>query len=118
MFKKITFSLLATAMLFAACTKENLVTYDCTGLTPTYTSSIKSIMDNNCAISGCHNASTEANGINLSTFNGVSAAASNNSFLGSIEHSSGYNPMPENAAKLSTTSRQAIYCWIQNGKPN
>lgn len=117
MLKKITFSLLATTMLFAACKKENLVTYDCTGLTPTYTTTIKPILDANCAVAGCHNASSNANGIDLSSYSGVLAANSTD-ILGAIEHASGYTAMPQGAAKLSTANRQAIYCWVQSGKPN
>lgn len=117
MLKKITFSLLATTILFAACKKENLVTYDCTGLTPTYTTTIKPILDANCAISGCHNASSQADGINLSTYSGA-LSANSSEILGCIEHASGYTAMPQGAAKLSTASRQAIYCWVQNGRPN
>jgi len=117
MFKKITTSFLLAAILLGACKKENLVTYDCIGLSPTYTATIKSILDANCAISGCHNASSKANGIDLSSYSGASTANSND-ILGAIEHASGYPAMPKGGSKLSTASRQAVYCWVQSGKPN
>lgn len=109
--------LLSITVAFQSCKDDNLVTYDCTGLAPTYTTDIKPIFDASCAISGCHNASSAANGINLSTYSG-SLSANSTSILGSIEHKSGYRAMPESAAQLSTTSRQKIYCWVQNGRPN
>ena len=117
--KKVVFSgLLFSLFLFNACQKDaNSVAYDCTGLTPTYTNDIKSIMDGSCAMAGCHSAAAKAGGYDLSSYSAVSAAGSNNAFMGSMEHQSGYDAMPQGASKLSTTNLQKIYCWIQSGKP-
>lgn len=101
----------------ASCTKTDTITYDCTGLSPTYTTDIKPILDSKCATSGCHDATTKANGINLSNYADSKSESSRTRFMGSMQHSSGYKPMPENQAKLSDASLQKIYCWIQNGAP-
>ncbi len=93
------------------------ITYDCTSSTPTYTTDIKPIMDSQCATSGCHDATTRAEGIDLSTYASVSGAASEKKFRGSIEHLSGYKEMPERASKLPDSDLQKIYCWIESGKP-
>jgi hypothetical protein len=119
MFKKILlFSLFAFATLFS-CNKEAATptTYSCTGITPTYTNTIKAIMNGSCAIVGCHDAVYAARGVDLSSYQGVKAIAASPYFLGTIEQLSGYNPMPQGAAKLPDATIQKIYCWVQNGEP-
>lgn len=109
-------SLCVLATCFA-CKKTTVTTVDCTGVTPTYTADIKTIINTNCATSGCHSASAKANGLDLSTYLLVKSESSNNRFLGSINHDSGYNGMPQGAAKLSDANIKKITCWIQNGTP-
>lgn len=101
---------------FTSCQTES-ITYDCTSIAPTYTDHIKSIMDANCAYSGCHDATTNAKGINLSTYATVADESSKARFMGSMHHESGYDRMPEGESQLSTDNLQKIYCWIQNGTP-
>lgn len=99
-----------------ACTKDTTTTsYSCTGITPTYTTDIKPIYDSYRASSGCHG-SNGAAGIKLNTYSNC-MSANDSRILGSIEHTSGYNAMPQGSGKLSDTQIQKIYCWIQNGKP-
>lgn len=104
---------------FMACEKEDpsSITYDCTNLTPTYTNTIKAIMDNNCLGSGCHNANNRAAGIDLSTYGAVSGEADKAQFRGSLEHLNGYSKMPKNRSQLPEGDLQNIYCWIESGKP-
>ena len=110
--------LLACATLtLSMCQKESTITYDCTGLTPTYNNDIKAIMNASCALSGCHDASSREAGINLSSYAVVKAESANDRFLGSIEHQASYRAMPEGESKLPQASIQKIYCWIQNGAP-
>ncbi|MCB9309444.1 MAG: hypothetical protein H6567_05220 [Lewinellaceae bacterium] len=110
----ISFSLI---LWFSSCTKDAIITSDCTGVTPTYTDDIKAIMDASCAYSGCHSAASKRDGIDLSTYAKVKSESQKNRFLGSIQHLSGYKRMPENASKLSDDTIQKIYCWIENGNP-
>lgn len=112
-------SLLLVISSFMACQKEdpNSVTYDCSNLTPTYASDIKAIIDNNCARSGCHNSSTRASGIELSSYANVSSEADNPRFRGAIERLDGFSSMPKGGGKLSNDNLQKIYCWIESGKP-
>lgn len=111
------FIALATWGLLSACGKEEIQTFDCTGLMPTYTGNIKSIIDANCATSGCHNATTRANGIDLSTYTQVVSESNQDRFLGAIQQVSGYDPMPRGRAKLSDANIQLISCWVENGQP-
>ncbi len=110
--------LLLASLTLAMCQKETTgTTYDCTGLTPTYTNDIKAIINTNCAKSGCHDASTQEAGIDLSTYAKVKSESSNARFLGAIEHRTGYEAMPQDASKLADANIQKIYCWIENGQP-
>lgn len=120
MYKSIPFIALLLLSILFSCEKEEaqeLPTYDCTGLTPTYTAEIKPIIDTNCATTGCHNSSSQAGGINLSTYALTSSESNNARFLGSIQHLSAYSSMPRNSAKLSDTAIQLIFCWVENGQP-
>lgn len=101
---------------FTSCTSD-AITYDCTAIAPTYTDHIKSIMDVNCAYSGCHDAVSKEDGIDLSTYATVAAESDRARFMGSMHHDGSYSRMPEGEPKLSTTDLQKIYCWIQNGTP-
>ncbi len=108
----------ALVMTWVQCTKESTVdTVTCTGTTPTYTNDIKAIMDASCALSGCHNASSKQAGYDLSSYAGTSSAASKTAFLGSIQHKSGFEAMPQGSSKLSDATLTKIACWVQNGIP-
>jgi hypothetical protein len=118
--KKVIFFMSFTLTLFLVQCKKDTVdttTTTCTGATPTYTNTIKTIMDRSCATPGCHNATTKSNGYDLSTYTGTSAGASNAAFLGAIRHTSGFKAMPQGAAKLTDSLITKVACWVQNGKP-
>lgn len=131
MFRKSSIVALVTVIgLFSvvACTnqsKENL-TPDTSGLNcdttaVTYSSYVKTVMDASCATSGCHDASSQSSGVNLSTYEGTKAAALNTSkkntslLLGAINHASGFSEMPQSAAKLSDCTIEKITAWINDG---
>ncbi|PHN05083.1 hypothetical protein [Flavilitoribacter nigricans] len=105
------------SLFLGSCGKEEIQTFDCSGLTPTYTENIKSIIDANCATSGCHNATARQNGIDLSTYSLVVSESNRDRFLGSIQQISGYDAMPQGRSKLSDANIQLISCWIENGQP-
>jgi len=106
------------ALLFlVSCTKDQNSNFDCTGLTPHYTADIKPILNASCAKSGCHDAFTHQNGVDLSSYGNASDVSRSSSFLGTIEHKSGYNPMPQGANKLSNDKIQLLSCWVANGSP-
>ena len=95
-------------ILLVSCKKEDSPdTVDCTGLTPTYTSDIKTILD----------ATSMANNYDLSTYASAKPVSQNNRFLGAIQHKSGFNAMPQDAQKLSQDKIDLLTCWVQNGSP-
>jgi hypothetical protein len=110
-------SVLGLSLVLTSCKKGDPITYDCTGLTPTYTSDVKVLMDNKCATSGCHSANSKADGKDFSSYSAVKNDASKSSFMGSMQHLSGYKAMPQGGTKLSDTELQTISCWISNGTP-
>ncbi len=70
-----------------AAANDYLDKADCSGITAsnnTYTTSIKAILDNSCALSGCHDAATKQSGINLSTYATAKDAFENKDCLCSI----------------------------------
>jgi cytochrome c553 len=116
--KTLFFLIFACVFTNTACEKNaTTTTIDCTGTTPTYTNTIKAIMDSKCATSGCHSASSKRAGYDLSSFAGTSSGANNSKFLASIKHESGADAMPQGAAKLDDATIKNITCWVQNGKP-
>jgi len=92
-------------------------TSDCDGLTSTYTSDIKAIMDTNCATPACHSASNQANGMDLSNYTSVRNESIRGRFLGSIKHDEGFSRMPQGGSKLSDATINIIACWIDSGSP-
>jgi len=115
--KKMIIALLGISLVLAACKKDELITYDCTGLTPTYTDDVKQIIDTKCATSGCHDATTKADGYDLSTYATVRGEAGKEVFMGSMQHLGQYVAMPENGAKLNDELLRTVSCWIENGMP-
>lgn len=105
-----------TLLLFSACEPVD-INFNCNNVTPTYTGTIKAILDANCASGSCHSASSKAFNIDLSNYASVSSEADLDRFMGSINHQAGYSNMPRGGAALGFSDRQEIHCWIQNGKP-
>ncbi|MCC6410510.1 MAG: hypothetical protein IT270_02550 [Saprospiraceae bacterium] len=82
----------------------------------TYSGTVKPLLDKYC--NGCHGGSSPQGNINYNTFTGVKATATDGSMMGSIQHASGYSPMPENGNKLSNCNISLIQTWVDAGAPN
>lgn len=116
-------ALLFLANMYLGCSKDSsnsdyINNADCTGVDAdnnTYTKSIKSILDANCATSGCHNAATQENNLDLSSYAAAKSGFESQECLCSIHHGSGCNPMPKGGSKLSDAEIQQIDCWAKNG---
>jgi hypothetical protein len=81
----------------------------------TYTTAIKAILDTQCATSGCHNAASAKEGVNLSDYANAKTAFQSKDALCTIHHGSGCTPMPQGGSKLSDALIQKIDCWGKNG---
>ena len=84
----------------------------------TYSTTIKGILQANCAISGCHDASSQAGGYDYTTYAGFVVTIQSNRLLGAINHLNGYFAMPETGSKLSDCDISKITAWVNNGYPN
>lgn len=107
-----------------SCKKTNSTNTDylanavCSGTTPTYTSDVASILNSNCATSGCHNSSSKAAGINLSDYTNAKNEFLNNSKnIIAIHHGSGADAMPKNSSKLNDATINKLDCWTKNSCP-
>ena len=114
---KLTVLVVICSVMWWSCGKESVDMIDCTGLTPTYTSDIKEILDSSCAKSGCHDPVTKSNGYDFRTYNTAMPISQGANFLGAIQHKSGFIPMPMDGPKLSDSKVQLLTCWVQNGSP-
>ena len=116
-------AMLLTIVYATSCKKESENTdfansANCTGVTPVYTGEIASIINSNCATSGCHGGGSSAAGINLSNYANASNQFKNNSDnLASIHHAGDVDAMPRGASKLSDAVINKLDCWVKNGCP-
>jgi hypothetical protein len=116
-------SIIIVCIVFYACKKSSTnpdyaASAVCSGTTPTYTAVVQTILNTNCATSGCHSAASAKAGINLSDFaNASSQFKSNSKNLASVHHGSGVQSMPKNANKLSDADINKLDCWVKNSCP-
>jgi hypothetical protein len=84
----------------------------------TYSGTVKAIIAQNCAISGCHDGSN-ASTYDMSDYSGLYFyCIATNKLLGSIRHDNGYVAMPQGAPKLDDCSINKITAWVNNGAYN
>lgn len=82
----------------------------------TYSGAVLPIINTYCK--GCHNPSSPGGGIDLTTYTNVRMVALNGKLSGSINHSSGFVPMPPGSVNLDECEVKQIEKWIQAGTPN
>lgn len=82
----------------------------------TYAGTVKPLLDTYC--NGCHGGSSPLGNVNYNTYAGVKATVTDGSLMGSIQHASGYSPMPQNGNKLSNCNISLIKTWVDAGAPN
>lgn len=78
----------------------------------TYAAVIQPLLSANCV--GCHKSGSLGGNIDLSTYATVKVQAANGKLLGSVQHASGYSPMPK-GGKLSDCQIAQIKSWIDAG---
>ena len=90
----------------------------CTTTDIKYNTVIRPILNSNCSISGCHDATTLAGNYDLTTYTDVKRIADNGTFIGSISHAGGYVQMPKDRSKLADCQIAQIKTWIDDGALN
>ena len=109
--KKIIFAVTAGIILYA-CSKSNggggtITTPTCNG-TQSFTNDVNPIFQASCAISGCHGAGSFNGPGPLTTYSQIFNARA------AIRTAISNGTMPK-TGMLSTTNRNTIICWIDNG---
>lgn len=86
---------------------------------PSYADDIVPILQRNCY--GCHGEATHSvagAGINLEGYDNLKVYVDNGRFWGSINHDSGFSPMPKGGARLPALQLDLIQRWIDDGAPD
>ena len=85
----------------------------------TYSGTIKAIVDQHCAITGCHNGTGPYGAYDMTTYQGIyTNCVQNNKLLGSIRHDAGFVAMPQSEPKLDDCTINKITSWVNNGALN
>jgi hypothetical protein len=87
-----------------------------TSVTVSYSAKVVPILNTQCY--SCHISASTGGGILMGTHATDKVTAVNGKLFGSINHSSGFSPMPKNAAKMNACDIAAIKKWIDAGSPN
>lgn len=91
----------------------------CNTTNVSFAATVVPILETGCL--GCHGAEVyqiAGDGINLSGYDAVKVVAQNGKLFGSINHSSGFSPMPKGGSKLPNCQINQIKSWIDAGAPN
>jgi hypothetical protein len=91
----------------------------CNAAGSTYSSTVAPILTASC--NSCHStAAAPGSGGNiiLDTYAGVKIYADNGKLLGSINHASGFSPMPKGGGSLSSCDISKITNWVNSGALN
>ena len=83
-----------------------------------YSTDIRPILDQNCSTPNCHSTLVKAGGFNLEDFAPTKDAVLGSRFMGTINHTSGFSPMPKGGTKLSDCDINKFQRWADAGAPN
>lgn len=114
-------SIVCVIFYFGSCTKDKTTTPAActqTDTLNTYTKSVKAILDNQCASSGCHDAATASSNVILDDFShSVSAAKTNVKFFCVMDFTCTPH-MPQGfASPIDSAEINAIKRWRDNCYP-
>ncbi len=118
--------ILACIIVLAGCYKDteeelypdwsNTGGATCDTTNVSFSATVKPIIDQYCAVSGCHNAAGNGGGYVFETYAGVNLAKGR--LLGAIKQEAGYSPMPKGGAKLDVCQIAQISSWVNDGAQN
>ncbi len=118
--KKTFFFIASLTIFFCSCyyDKEeklypNLIPNTCDTVNVNYQKHIKPLMDQYCVT--CHGKNASG-GVNLSTYDLTKSYAAK--IYGTLNHDSGFKPMPKNSGKLDNCKIIMVRKWIETGMSN
>ena len=116
---------ISSALIYSCTSKKgdtpnpsNPTPVTCDTANMTYSGNINPIIQQSCAISGCHDDATKAGGYSYETYAGLKSAITNGRLLGAINHDPSFVAMPQSAAKLSDCDIAKITQWVAIDAPN
>jgi hypothetical protein len=113
---KVPTSVLLFGLLLFACSKDDDDVCDTSDIT--YTNTIASILDNTCALSGCHvNGNEPTAFFSFEGYANAKGAADFGRIVGAISHDVGFSPMPKGFNKLDQCTIDKITAWVDAGAP-
>ncbi|MDZ4757884.1 MAG: hypothetical protein SGJ10_07085 [Bacteroidota bacterium] len=125
--KKIIFTLcVITVIGFSSCYYDKeanlypkpISSCDTTATNLVYGNIIKTIMDQNCSLGGCHNTSSAMSNIVTDTYAGLRDAFTNRNLMCTVEQTTGAcSKMPKNNLKLSDCKITQLKIWEQRSFP-
>ena len=106
-----------TLICIIACTSDTEEPVSCDTSDLTYTNEIAAILNSSCATTNaCHTSSTNVT-FSLANYDDVLTQIPNNRISGSINQTSGFDPMPKGASKLPDCTIDQIDQWLADGAP-
>ena len=98
--------------------EDSVYPYDnlCNTTNVTYSATVEPILSQSCV--GCHLSDSPSGNVILDSYEAVKIHADNGKLYGSINHNSGFSPMPKDGNKLSDCQISQIKAWIEAGSPN
>ena len=96
--------------------KNNACLSSCDSSKFNYSGAVLPLMQTYCI--GCHSAASPGGGIDLSSYTQIKTGALNGKLYGSVNHSTGYSPMPKGGNKLSDCQIRQIKKWVDAGAQN
>jgi mono/diheme cytochrome c family protein len=84
--------------------------------TISYSQQVVPLLNSQCY--SCHSGGSPSGNILMGTYNADKAIGLNGKLYGSINHSSGYKPMPEGAPRMTDCQIAIIKKWIDQGSPD
>lgn len=94
------------------------ITASCDTSNIKYATHITPILNKNCALSDCHNATSKAGGISYETYAETLISVNDGKLMNSIKHVSGFSQMPKGGGKMSDCDINKIQSWINKGALN
>lgn len=113
------FFLSLSVVLLNACyydVEEELYGNVCIDLPATYSGAVLEVLQVNCY--QCHSAETNFGDVNLEGYEQLKIYVDNGSFVGTIDHMSGFSAMPQDRPKMLECDINLIKSWVDNGALN
>jgi len=89
---------------------------ECDTLNVTYSSTIAPIMSASC--NDCHGESFANANVRTDNYDDLKTIADDGRLWGTVNHESGYSPMPKDRPKLNDCDLKKIEIWLDNGALN